>query len=155
MKTYVHKFIVLSVILMISETSMTAQYKSDATYGAKTGVSLSKLTEISKMLVSEGYYSGYSFTEEFKPSVSADIFLSYKIPQSIVGIEARIEYNTINTNTSYSDIQKFTYTIDTKFQTIGASAHVKGYAYKGLYLAAGIGFGWNLTQNSFSYSSNS
>ena len=155
MKSCCHGFIILSVVFMLAEASMTAQYKSDATYGVKAGVSLSKVTEIPKMLVSEGYYSGYSFTDDFQPSISTSVFLSYQIPQSPVGIEARVEYDAIKARTTYSDIEKFTYTIDTKFQTIGASAHVKGYAYKGLYLSAGIGYGWNLTSNSFSYSSNS
>ena len=61
----------------------------------------------------------------------------------------------MNARTTYSDTENFTYTVDAKFQTIGASAHVKGYVFKGLYLSAGIGYGWNLTKNILSYSSNS
>ena len=44
---------------------LSAQYKSDATVGVRAGAGLSKVTEIPKMLVSEGYYSGYSFTDDF------------------------------------------------------------------------------------------
>ena len=140
---------------VLTYASATAQYKSDATFGVKAGVSLSKISELPKMLVSEGYYSGYSFTEDFRPSFSASIFLSYKIPQSPIGLEGRISYDAINTRATYNDIDGFTYTLDTKLRTIGESAHVKGYAYKGLYLSAGIGYGWNLVKDNFSYSSNS
>ena len=132
---------------------MSAQYRSDAIVGIRAGASLSKVTEMSKMLVSEGFYSGYSFTDEIRPSIAANIFLSYRIPQSPIGIEGRVTYDAINARTTYSDVEKFTYTIDTQFQTIGASAHIKGYAYKGLYLSVGIGFGWNLTSDNFTYSS--
>ena len=82
---------------VLTYASATAQYKSDATFGVKAGVSLSKISELPKMLVSEGYYSGYSFTEDFRPSFSASIFLSYKIPQSPIGLEGRISYDAINT----------------------------------------------------------
>ena len=134
---------------------LSAQYKSDAIVGVRAGAGLSKVTEIPKMLVSEGYYSGYRFTEDFRPSFSASIFLSYSIPHSPICLEGRISYDALNASTTYNDIENFTYTVDAKFQTIGASAHVKGYVFKGLYLSAGIGYGWNLTSDNFSYSSNS
>lgn len=143
------------VALSCVYASATAQYKSDATYGVKAGASLSKITELPNTLISEGYYSGYSFTEDLRPSFSASIFLSYKIPQSPIGLEGRISYDAINTRTTYDDIEGFTYTVDAKFQTVGASAHIKGYAFKGLYLSTGIGYGWNITKDIFSYTSNS
>ena len=146
---------ILLVSIVWTETPLLAQYKSDAIVGARVGVGLSKVTGIPKMLVSEGYYSGYSFTDNFRPSITASIFLFYKIPQSPIGIEGRIAYDALNARTTYSDVENFTYTVDTKFQTIGASAHIKGYVYKGLYLSAGIGYGWNLTSDNFAYSSNS
>lgn len=151
----VHKVFLLTLVFVLMSIDLSAQYKSDATVGVRAGAGLSKVTEIPKMLVSEGYYSGYSFTDDFRPSITTNIFLSYKIPQSPIGIEGRIAYDAMNARTTYSDIENFTYTVDVKFQTIGASAHVKGYAYKGLYLSAGIGYGWNLTSDNFSYSSNS
>lgn len=155
MMCYALRFILLSIVLTLVEVSSFAQYKSDAIVGVRAGAGLSKVAEIPKMLVSEGYYSGYSFTDDFRPSITANIYLSYKIPQSPIGIEGRIVYDAMNARTTYSDIENFTYTVDVKFQTIGASAHIKGYAYKGLYLSAGIGYGWNLTSDIFSYSSNS
>lgn len=150
-----HKSILLTTVFVLACATATAQYKTDATYGVKAGASLSKMTGIPKTLISEGYYSGYSFTEDLRPSFSASIFLSYKIPNSPIGLEGRISYDAINTRAAYDDIEGFIYTVDAKVNTVGASAHVKGYAYKGLYLSAGIGYGWNLTKDIFSYSSNS
>ena len=155
MTSCTHKFFLLITAFILACASAIAQYKSDATYGVKAGASLCKITELPKMLISEGYYSGYSFTEDFRLSFSASIFLSYKIPQSPIGLEGRILYDATSTRTTYDDIEGFTYTINAKFQTVGASAHVKGYAFKGLYLSAGIGYGWNITKDVFSYSSNS
>lgn len=155
MTSRTHKFIILFAAFVLACASATAQYKSDATYGVKVGAGVSKMSGIPKTLVSEGYYSGYSFTEDFRPSFSASIFLSYRIPHSPIGLEGRISYDALNSRTTYSDIENFTYTIDAKFLTIGASAHIKGYAFKGLYLSAGIGYGWNITKDIFSYTSNS
>ena len=151
----VHKVFLLTLVFVLMSIDLSAQYKSDAIVGVRAGAGLSKVTEIPKMLVSEGYYSGYRFTEDFRPSFSASIFLSYSIPHSPICLEGRISYDALNASTTYNDIENFTYTVDVKFQTIGASAHVKGYVFKGLYLSAGIGYGWNLTSDNFSYSSNS
>lgn len=151
----VYKFISLSTAIVLTCAMASAQYKSDAMYGIKAGMSLCKMTGIPNMLVSEGYYSGYSFSDDYRPSISTSIFLSYQIPQSPIGIEGQVSYDAINTRTTYNDVEKFTYTVDGRIQTVGASAHVKGYAYKGLFLSAGIGYGWNLTSGIFSYSSNS
>lgn len=153
--TSTHKPLIFSLAFVLACVTATAQYKSDATYGVKAGAGLSNMTGISMMLVSEGYYSGYSFTEDFRPSFSASIFLSYKIPQSPIGLEGHISYDAVNTRATYDDTEGFTYTIDAKLRTVGASAHIKGYAHKGLYLSAGIGYGWNLTKDIFSYNSNS
>ena len=155
LRRIIHTVFLVSLVIVLTSIDVSAQYKSDAIVGVRAGAGLSKLTEMPKMLVSEGYYSGYSFTEDFRPSITANIFLFYKIPQSPIGIEGRIAYDAMNARTKYSDLENFTYTVDAKFQTIGASAHIKGYAYKGLYLSAGIGYGWNLTSDSFAYSSNS
>lgn len=106
------RFILLSIVLTLVEVSSFAQYKSDAIVGVRVGAGLSKVTEIPKMLVSEGYYSGYSFTDDFRPSITTNIFLSYKIPQSPIGIEGRIAYDAMNARTTYSDIENFTYTVD-------------------------------------------
>lgn len=65
---------------------LSAQYKSDATVGVRAGAGLSKVTEIPKMLVSEGYYSGYSFTDDFRPSIIANIFLSFKYRNRQLGL---------------------------------------------------------------------
>lgn len=108
-----------------------------------------------RSLVSEGFYSGYSFSEEMRVAYSAGLFLSYKIPHSFIGLEARMAYDAHNSRTEYKDIKNFKYTIDAKFQAIGASAHVRGYIFKGLYISAGIGYGWNIRDDAFSYSSNS
>ncbi len=153
--TSTHKTLILSFVFVLTCASATAQYKSSATYGVKAGAGVSKMPGISEMLVSEGYYSGYSFTEDFRPSFSASIFLSYKIPRSPLGLEGRVLFDAVSTRATYDDIEGFTYTLDTKLRTIGASAHAKGYAYKGLYLSAGIGYGRNLAKDIFSYSSNS
>ncbi len=155
MALYAHRALIVPIILSLAGRDVAAQYKSDATFGVRAGAVFSKISGVGEMLVSEGFYSGYSFTDDFRPSVSANIFFSYRIPQTPIGLEARISYDGINSRTAYSDIEGFAYTLESKFQTLGASAHIKGYAYKGLYLSAGIGYGWNLSSGGFSYSSNS
>ena len=145
----------LSAFLTLASLSASAQYKSDAMVGVRAGVSMGKMTGVPDMLVSKGVYSGYSFSEDRCACPSAGVFLSYRIPKSPLGLEARISYDQLNSSTTYSDIEGFTYTMESMFHTVGASAHIKVYPYKGLYLAGGIGYGWNLTPDKFTYKSNS
>lgn len=133
----------------------SAQYKSDAMVGVRGGVAACKMMGVPKMLVSEGYYSGYTFSEDCGVCPTADIFFSYTIRNAPIGLEARFNYDQLKGSATYDDIEGFTYTTESTFHTIGASAHVKGYAYKGLYLSVGIGYCWNLTPGKFTYSSNS
>lgn len=74
MTSRTHKSIPLIAVLVLACACAIAQYKSDATYGVKTGENLSKITELPKTLISEGYYSGSNFTEDFRPSSSTSIF---------------------------------------------------------------------------------
>ena len=133
----------------------SAQYKSDATYGVKAGADVARLDGVGGMLVSEGYYSGYSFRGGTMPSVSASIFLSYRVPRTRVGLEARMSFDALNTTTTYTDVEGFTYDFDVRLRTLGASAHVKCYVWRGLYLSAGFGYGWSLTPCDITYTSNS
>ena len=155
MTLHAQRALIFPIILSLAGGEIAAQYKSDANFGVKAGAIFSKISGIGDMLVSEGFYSGYSFTDDFRPSVSANIFFSYSIPRTPVGLEARISYDGVNSRTNYSDIEGFSYTLSTKFQTLGSSAHIKGYTYKGLYASVGIGYGWCLGSNNFRYSSNS
>ncbi|MDY4521801.1 MAG: outer membrane beta-barrel protein [Bacteroidales bacterium] len=147
--------IVLLFILVLTNITSKAQYKSDATYGIKVGAMLSKISNVEHMLISEGYYSGYNFSYDYRPSPSASLFFSYKVPHTIIGLEARLSYDAINARATYSDIHSFHYSTDIKLHTLGALTHIKLYTFKGLHIAAGIGYGWNLSGNCFKYSSNS
>lgn len=123
--------------------------------GVRGGVSACKMMGVPKMLVSEGYYSGYTFSEDYGVCPAAGIFFSYTIRNAPVGLEARFNYDQLKGSATYDDIEGFTYTTEATFHAIGASAHIKGYAYKGFYLSVGIGYCWNLTPGKFTYSSNS
>lgn len=147
--------ILLSSLFVLSSPAAAAQYKSDAMFGVRAGAQASKMTGVPGMLVSEGFYSGYEFTEEYSACPSACVFLSYAIHGTPVGLEARLNYDMLKARTTYDDVEGLTYTTEATFHTIGASAHIKAHPHKGLYLSAGIGCGWNLTPGNFSYSSNS
>lgn len=123
--------------------------------GVRGGVSVCKMMGVPKMLVSEGYYSGYTFSEDYSVCPAAGIFFSYTIRNAPVGLEARFNYDQLKGSATYDDIEGFTYTTEATFHAIGASAHIKGYAYKGFYLSVGIGYCWNLILGKFTYSSNS
>lgn len=102
--------ILLSSLFVLSSPAATAQYKSDAMFGVRAGAQASKMTGVPGMLVSEGYYSGYEFTEKYSACPSACIFFSYAIHGTPVGLETR---------TTYDDVESLTYTAEAAFHTIG------------------------------------
>ena len=92
MTHHTRRVLIFPIILSLAGGEIAAQYKSNSNFGVKAGVCLSKISGIGDMLVSESFYSGYSFTDDFRPSVSANIFFSYQVPRTPIGLEARISY---------------------------------------------------------------
>lgn len=130
------------------------QYASTNMVGVKAGLAVTKMKELSSILVSEDYYTNYSFTDHMKCSPSASIFYNYHDNDKLFGGEFDLLYYQLHTSTEYEDINTLNYTTDFKYHYVGAGAYVKVYPYKGLFIAPGARVGFCLSPDNVTYETN-
>ena len=150
------KKLVLGVILVMFACTgrIYAQYSSTNMVGVKAGLAVTQIKNLSTILVSEDYYSNYSFTDHKKCSPVASLFYNYHDKDKLFGGEFNLLYYQLHTSTEYEDINTLNYTVDFKYHYIGAGAYVKVYPYEGLFVAPGARLGICLTPDNVTYESN-
>lgn len=123
-------------------------------FGIKAGINRSSISNLSTILVSEDYYSGYSFTDEPQIAPMATLFVNYKINDSRMAMEGGISYYRQASKLIYSDIKDFTYTCKYQYSYLGMGANLKARVAKGLSAGVGMRFGFNLQPENLFYNSN-
>ena len=79
----------LLILFLVSSLSLSAQESAFNT-GARLGGGYSVNNHVDKILVSEDYYSNYSFDNKGQFVPSAELFLLYRQPASLWGVEEGI-----------------------------------------------------------------
>lgn len=123
-------------------------------FGFKAGCSYSSISDLSKVLVSESYYTDYTFENSSVLSFSGGIYLNFKFEQSISAIYSEIGYSMLGNILTYSDINDLTYDMELKYHLFNLEFWYKAYILKGLYLGTGPRIGFNLTPGGLYYTSN-
>lgn len=147
----------LVVILSISTIIAQAQKKGEKDYmqaGIKAGAAYSVITDLSKTLVSESYYTGYTFTNIGQPGFTGSIYLNYKLQGSISAIYAELSYSRLGNKLHYSDINGLEYDFVVKYDYLNLNFCYKAYLLQGFNVAIGPRIGFNLTPGGLSYNSN-
>lgn len=141
--------------LLICNTTLQAQYDENLMFGIKAGVSRSTIANLPLILVSEDFYSGYTFDTQglFRPV--GTLFIHYRIFESPIGLEGQLSYFQHSANLHYSDVMNFAYTCKFHFHYVGVGAYVRTYIRSGLNIALGVRMGINLTPENINYTSNS
>lgn len=134
---------------------LLAQYGSNPMFGLKIGVGRSQITKLSTILVSEDYYTGYSFSDEAMIGPVALLFVNYRINSSRIGLEGQISYFSQSTNFKYSDVKDFNYETLFQYHYLGFGGYIKTYLVGGFNIGVGLRTGINLSPDNLSYSSNS
>lgn len=146
-------------IVLLAFTSITAQNKSgrDDNFlqaGIKVGAGYSGITDLSKMLVSESYYTGYTFTNNSKVSFTGGLYFNYKFKESISAFYSEVSYSRLGNILHYSDINELEYDLETKYDWINLDFWYKAYLFTGLNVGVGPRIGFNLTPGALFYTSN-
>jgi hypothetical protein len=123
-------------------------------FGIKFGTVYTKISDISQTLVSESYYTGYSFKNDFTLGFTGSIYINYKLEESISAIYSEISYCRLGNKVHYSDINNLNYDFTSKYDYINWELFYKAYVFKGLHLDIGGRLGFNLTPSNIFYTSN-
>lgn len=135
--------------------SSAAQYQESLMFGFKVGAGWSSISGLPAILVPEDFYSGYTFESRGLIRPAASLFVTYRLPDSPIGLEGRLTYSQHSVNLVYSDIMNFTYTCKFHYHYIGGGAYIRAYILSGLNVAVGMRMGINLTPENIDYVSNS
>jgi len=148
-------FLVLLTIFRIeAQPGRSSNKTNDMQFGIKAGTVYTKITNLSKVLVSESYYTGYTFENSDVWGFTGGVYLNYKFEGSVSAIYSEISYSRLGNKLHYSDIDDFNYDFIVKYDYLNLEIWYKAYIIQGLYLGAGPKMGFNLTPGGLYYTSN-
>jgi len=121
--------------------------------GFKAGAVYTEISDLSKVLVSESYYTGYSFENSGEFGFAGGLYMNYKFKESISAFYAELSYSRLGNKLHYSDINDLNYDFIIRYNYINLELWYKAYLYEGLYFGMGTGIGMNLTPDALFYKS--
>lgn len=143
------------IILFVSPVkSQYFEEEKSLCFGVKAGASYSSIGNIHSMIIPENYFSGYSFDEKFTINPYANLFINYKLEETIIALEGGLSYYQIGSKSQYSDVKGLNYDLKFQYDYIGLEGYVRTYYYKGFNVAAGMRIGFNINPNNLKYTSN-
>ena len=146
----------LLILFLVSSLSLSAQESAFNT-GARLGGGYSVNNHVDKILVSEDYYSNYSFDNKGQFVPSAELFLLYRQPASLWGVEEGIAYYNKTARVRYEDKNELTYMLSTRYHHLELAAYFNLYPFKAknsLHISLGGRIGANLSSNGLTYTGN-
>lgn len=146
----------LLVLFTFSCLTLSAQ-ESAFNAGVRLGGGYSVNSHVDKILVSENYYSNYSFDNKGQFVPSAELFCLYRQPASLWGVEAGIAYYNKTARVRYEDKNELTYMLSTRYHHLGLAAYFNLYPFKAknsLHISLGGRIGANLSSNGLTYMGN-
>ena len=151
----------ITLILAMSVCAcITAQQRSSSDdlsifqFGFKAGSVYTSISDLSKVLVSESYYTDYTFENFNEWGFTGGLFLRYKFDQSISAIYSEISYSRLGNRLHYSDINDFEYDFIIKYNYVNLDFWYRVYIFNGLHLGVGPRLGFNITPGALFYTSN-
>jgi len=150
-------FLILFLSFIVRISAQPPRRSEDTKYlqfGIKVGVVNTKVSDLANVLVSESYYTGYTFKNTSAWGFTGGIFLNYKFTNSISAIYSELAYSPLASNLHYSDINDLQYDFKLEYHYISLELWYKAYVFKGLYIGTGPRLAFNLTPNGIYYTSN-
>ncbi|HEX2936573.1 MAG TPA: porin family protein [Bacteroidales bacterium] len=123
-------------------------------FGIKAGAVYSKITGLDKVLVSESYYSGYSFDNPYSWGFTAGVYVNYKFEESISALYTELSYSRLANLLEYSDVNDFKYDFTARYEFVTWELFYRVYVWNGLHFGIGPRIGFNLTPDALFYKSN-
>jgi len=155
MKKALTLFILLLTIMSIQAQPGRKTEKNEfLQIGLKAGGAYTKINDLSKVLVSESYYTGYTFENSSVWGFSGGIYLNYKFEESISAIYSELSYSRLGNKLHYSDINDFNYDFIVRYDYFNLELWYKAYLFNSFHIGAGPRIGFNLTPEKIFYTSN-
>jgi len=155
MKKALTLFIVLLTIIRLeAQSGRSTDNTTGLQIGFKAGADYTKISDLSKVLVSESYYTGYTFENSSMLGFAGGLYLNYKFEGSISAIYAELSYSRLGNKLHYSDVNDLIYDFTVKYDFFNIELWYKIYLFNTFHLGAGPRIGFNLTPGNLFYTSN-
>jgi hypothetical protein len=153
------KLLILALSFLILWVDVFAQTKKNNTdknidIGIKIGTVYTKIMDVSQTLVSESYYTGYTFKNPYTMGFTGSIYINYKIKNSISAIYSEVSYCRLGNMLHYSDVNNLNYDLSLRYEYINWELFYKIYFIPGLHAGIGSRLGFNILPNNLFYTSN-
>ncbi|HEX2975659.1 MAG TPA: hypothetical protein VHO68_06950, partial [Bacteroidales bacterium] len=128
-------FFLLTFMLGMNMVMAQSQKHARDTYlqaGIKAGAAYSSITDLSKTLVSESYYTGYTFSNKGALSFASGLYINYKLQESISAFYAELSYARLGNKLHYSDINELEYDLESRYDYLNIEFCYKAYILEGL-----------------------
>lgn len=144
----------LVITMSYSQPAQKMRESSNIQTGIKAGATYSNITNFSKVLVNEEYYTGYTFnnTKVWAPTFS--FFLNYRFEESISSVNTEVSYTRLGNKLHYSDVKNLKYDCILKYDYINWELWYRIYPFKAVHIGIGSRFGFNLSPGALFYTSN-
>lgn len=153
-KTFILIIALLSALKLDAQSGKNKNDNNFLQVGIKAGAGFTKITDLSKVLVSESYYTGYTFENSGLWGFTGGIYINYKLGESISAIYSEISYAQVGNKLHYSDIDGLIYDFILKYNYLNLELWYKVYLLQGLSVGLGPRIGFNLTPGDLFYTSN-
>jgi hypothetical protein len=147
-------FLILLYFSTNAQPSLKKKETKNLQFGFKAGAVYSKITDLSKVLVSESYYTGYTFENKNTWGFTGGIFLNYKFEETISALYSELSYSRLGNLLQYSDIYDLNYDFIIEYDYVNLELLYKAYIFDGLHLGVGPRIGFNLSPGALFYFSN-
>lgn len=149
------KRITFLMLLMVAISVYTYGQDGSLKLGIRIGGGMSTNHGIGDILVSENYYSNYTFSDKWQVVPMAAVVVQYHKPNSLFGVEGCISYWQRATKLEYSDNVGLHYEVTPRYSHLGITAMLKCYPWrKGFNITVGGRIGAVLNDKGLTYESN-
>lgn len=153
-KAFTLFFVLLTINRIEAQPGGNTEKINFLQFGFKAGAANTSISDLSKVLVSESYYTGYTFENSSVWGFTGGLYINYKFEGSISAIYSELSYSRLGNKLHYSDVNDFNYDFEVKYDYFNLEFLYKVYFFNALYLGAGPKIGFILTPGNLYYTSN-
>ena len=113
--------IICTLFCCFNSLTVSAQ-RYDFHVGLRLGCGISSNSNVQHILVSEEYYSNYSFRKRLQVVPAAELYFLYKPQGNLWGIEAGITYYNRTACVRYDDKNELNYTLSARYHHLGIAS---------------------------------
>ena len=153
-KAFILFFVLLTIMRVEAQSGRNSNKINYLQFGFKAGAVYTSISNLSKVLVSESYYTDYTFENSNEWGFTGGVYLNFKFEKSISALYSEFSYSRLGNKLHYSDINDLNYDFIINYDYINLELWYKAYFLKGMYLGVGPRMGFNLTPGALYYTSN-